>query len=281
MNEFKLNNDVIMPSIGIGTFLLEPHDAFQSVYNSLLIGYRLIDTAGVYVNERAVGRAIKQSGLNREDIFVSTKIWPSEYENPNAVEETLERLGLDYVDLLFIHQPTKNWRNGYEQLIKAYKEGKARAIGVSNFENELVDVLNEYDVKPQVIQVETHPFFPQEKLRKITDLENIRIMSWYPLGGKGDTDKLLKNPLIEEIANKHNKSTAQVVLRWHNQMGFIVIPGSRNIDHIKENFEILDFSLDEEDMAKIASLNNGVRRHIQTDEKLDAYQAFQPQYEKE
>lgn len=281
MNEFKLNNDVIMPSIGIGTFLLEPHDAFQSVYNSLLIGYRLIDTAGVYVNERAVGRAIKQSGLNREDIFVSTKIWPSEYENPNAVEETLERLGLDYVDLLFIHQPTKNWRSGYEQLIKAYKEGKARAIGVSNFENELVDVLNEFDVKPQVIQVETHPFFPQEKLRKITDLENIRIMSWYPLGGKGDTDKLLKNPLIEEIANKHNKSTAQIVLRWHIQMGFIVIPGSRNIDHIKENFEILDFSLDEEDMAKIASLNNGVRRHIQTDEKLDAYQAFQPQYEKE
>lgn len=281
MNEFKLNNDVIMPSIGIGTFLLEPHDAFQSVYNSLLIGYRLIDTAGVYVNERAVGRAIKQSGLNREDIFVSTKIWPSEYENPNAVEETLERLGLDYVDLLFIHQPTKNWRSGYEQLIKAYKEGKARAIGVSNFENELVDVLNEFDVKPQVIQVETHPFFPQEKLRKITDLENIRIMSWYPLGGKGDTDKLLKNPLIEEIANKHNKSTAQIVLRWHIQMGFIVIPGSRNIDHIKENFEILDFVLDEEDMTKIASLNNGVRRHIQTDEKLDAYQAFQPQYEKE
>lgn len=281
MNEFKLNNDVIMPSIGIGTFLLEPHDAFQSVYNALLIGYRLIDTAGAYVNERAVGRAIKQSGLNREDIFVSTKIWPSEYENPNAVEETLERLGLDYVDLLFIHQPTKNWRSGYEQLIKAYKEGKARAIGVSNFENELVDVLNEFDVKPQVIQVETHPFFPQEKLRKITDLENIRIMSWYPLGGKGDTDKLLKNPLIEEIANKHNKSTAQIVLRWHNQMGFIVIPGSRNIDHIKENFEILDFSLDEEDMAKIASLNNGVRRHIQTDEKLDAYQAFKPQYEKE
>lgn len=281
MNEFKLNNDVIMPSIGIGTFLLEPHDAFQSVYNSLLIGYRLIDTAGAYVNERAVGRAIKQSGLNREDIFVSTKIWPSEYENPNAVEETLERLGLDYVDLLFIHQPTKNWRSGYEQLIKAYKEGKARAIGVSNFENELVDVLNEFDVKPQVIQVETHPFFPQEKLRKITDLENIRIMSWYPLGGKGDTDKLLKNPLIKEIATKHNKSTAQIVLRWHNQMGFIVIPGSRNIDHIKENFEILDFSLDEEDMAKIASLNNGVRRHIQTDEKLDAYQAFKPQYEKE
>lgn len=281
MNEFKLNNGAIMPSIGIGTFLLEPHDAFQSVYNSLLIGYRLIDTAGVYVNERAVGRAIKQSGLNREDIFVSTKIWPSEYENPNAVEETLERLGLDYVDLLFIHQPTKNWRSGYEQLIKAYKEGKIRAIGVSNFENELADVLNEFDVKPQVIQVETHPFFPQEKLRKITDLENIRIMSWYPLGGKGDTDKLLKNPLIEEIANKHNKSAAQIVLRWHNQMGFIVIPGSRNVDHIKENFEILDFSLDEEDMAKIASLNNGVRRHIQTDEKLDAYQAFKPQYEKE
>ena len=281
MKQFKLNNGVDIPSVGIGTFLLEPNDAYNSVINSLRIGYRLIDTAGVYVNERAVGRAIKDSGLPRKDIFVSTKIWPSEYENPNAVNETLERLGLDYVDLLFIHQPTRNWRHGYNQLVKAYQEGKIKAIGLSNFENEINDVLNEYEVKPQVMQVETHPFFPQDKLRKITDKENIRIMSWYPLGGKGDTDKLLKNKVIEEIASKHHKSTAQIVLRWHVQMGFIVIPGSRNVDHIKENFEILNFSLDEDDMTKIASLNNGVRRHIQTPEKLDAYQAFKPIYEKQ
>ena len=133
MKEFKLNNGITMPSVGIGTFLLEPKDAQNSVREALKLGYRLIDTANAYMNERAVGRGMKESGVDRKDIFLSTKLWPSEYENPNAVEETLERLGTDYIDLLFIHQPTKNWREGYKQLIKAYKEGKIRAIGISNF----------------------------------------------------------------------------------------------------------------------------------------------------
>ncbi|MBQ6171502.1 MAG: aldo/keto reductase, partial [Clostridia bacterium] len=226
----KLNNGIEMPSVGIGMFLLSPQDAENSVKEALKMDYRLIDTANCYVNERAVGRGMKQSGVKREEIFLSTKLWPTEYENPNAVEETLERLDTDYIDLLFLHQPTKNWREGYKQLIKAYKQGKIKAIGVSNFEGRYIEeVLSEFDVKPQVIQVECHPFFPQEELRKITEKEDIKIMSWYPLGGKGMTAELLESPIVTKIAAKYGKSPAQVVLKWHTQMGFIVIPGSKNV----------------------------------------------------
>ena len=279
MKEFKLNNGVIMPNIGIGTFLLEPKDAENSVREALKIGYRLIDTANAYMNERAVGRGIKESGVDRKDIFLSTKLWPSEYENPNAVDETLERLDTDYIDLLFIHQPTKNWKEGYKQLIKAYKEGKIRAIGISNFEREIEEVLNEFDVKPQVIQVECHPFFPQDELRKITDKENIRIMSWYPLGGKGMTAELLNKQAIINLANNYNKTTAQIVLRWHIQMGFIVIPGSKNVEHIKDNIDIFGFNLSNDDMNVISKLNNKQRRYIRTDDALDNYLNWKITYE--
>lgn len=279
MKEFKLNNGVIMPNIGIGTFLLEPKDAENSVREALKIGYRLIDTANAYMNERAVGRGIKESDVDRKDIFLSTKLWPSEYENPNAVDETLERLDTDYIDLLFIHQPTKNWKEGYKQLIKAYKEGKIRAIGISNFEREIEEVLNEFDIKPQVIQVECHPFFPQDELRKITDKENIRIMSWYPLGGKGMTAELLNKQAIINLANKYNKTTAQIVLRWHIQMGFIVIPGSKNVEHIKNNIDIFDFNLSNDDMNVISKLNNKQRRYIRTDDALDNFLNWKITYE--
>lgn len=278
----KLNNSVEMPSIGIGTYLLEPKYAYNSVLNALKLGYRLIDTANAYMNERPVGRAIKDSQIERKDIFVSTKLWGSEYENPNAVEETLERLGLDYIDLLFIHQPTKNWREGYKQLIKAYKEGKIRSIGISNFEGEYIqDLLKEFDVIPQVIQVECHPFYPQEELRKVTDKLDIKIMSWYPLGGKGMTTELLENPTIVNLANKYHKTSAQIVLKWHIEMGFIVIPGSKNIDHIKDNIDLFDFTLTKEDMNQIASLNNCQRRYIRTDEALERFLNWKITYEKE
>ena len=280
MKEFKLNNGVIMPSVGIGTFLLEPKDAENSVIEALKMGYRLIDTANAYINERAVGRGMRSSGVKREDIFLSTKLWPSEYENPNAVNETLERLETDYIDLLFIHQPTKNWREGYKQLVKAYKEGKIRTIGVSNFENQIADVLKEFDIKPQVIQVECHPFYPQDELRKITGKEDIRIMSWYPLGGKGMTGELLNNPIVISIAEKHHKSPAQVVLKWHTQMGFIVIPGSKNVDHIKDNIDIYDFELDDVDMNEMAKLNIGKRRYEADDDRVEQYALWQPTYEK-
>ena len=281
MKNFKLNNGVLMPSVGIGTYLLEPADAENSVREALKMGYRLIDTANAYCNERAVGRGMRASGVKREDIFLSTKLWASEYENPNAVDETLERLGVDYIDLLFIHQATKNWRKGYDQLVKAYKEGKIRAIGISNFEKHINEVLEEYDIKPQVIQVECHPFFPQDELRKVTEKEDIRIMSWYPLGGKGMTGELLNNPIIVNVANKHHKSSAQVVLKWHVQMGFIVIPGSKNVDHIRDNIDIFDFELDNEDMNKMAILNVGKRRYEADDERVEQFALWHPTYEKE
>ena len=281
MKQFKLNNGVLMPSVGIGTFLLEPKDAENSVREALKMGYRLIDTANAYCNERAVGRGMRTSGVKREDIFLSTKLWASEYENPNAVEETLERLGTDYIDLLFIHQATSNWRKGYDQLVKAYKSGKIKAIGISNFEKHIEELLAEYDVKPQVIQVECHPFFPQDELRKVTEKEDIRIMSWYPLGGKGMTGELLNNPIVMAVAKKHHKSSAQIVLKWHTQMGFVVIPGSKNVDHIRDNIDIFDFELDAEDMKEMAKLNVGKRRYEADDDRVEQYALWHPTYEKE
>ena len=277
----KLNNGIEMPSVGIGTFLLSPQDAENSVKEALKMGYRMIDTANCYVNERAVGRGMKQSGVKREEIFLSTKLWPTEYENPNAVEETLERLDTDYIDLLFLHQPTKNWREGYKQLIKAYKQGKIKAIGVSNFEGRYIEeVLSEFDVKPQVIQVECHPFFPQEELRKITEKEDIKIMSWYPLGGKGMTAELLDSQIITGLSKKYGKSPAQIVLKWHTQMGFIVIPGSKNAEHIKDNIDIFDFTLSDEDMKEMEKLNKNERRYTRTEEALDGFQQWHPTYER-
>ena len=281
MKNFKLNNSVLMPSVGIGTYLLEPADAENSVREALKMGYRLIDTANAYCNEKAVGRGMRASGVKREEIFLSTKLWASEYENQNAVDETLERLGVDYIDLLFIHQATKNWRKGYDQLVKAYKEGKIRAIGISNFEKHIIEVLEEYDVKPQVIQVECHPFFPQDELRKVTDKVDIRIMSWYPLGGKGMTGELLNNPIIVNIAKKHHKTAAQVILKWHVQMGFIVIPGSKNVNHIRDNISIFDFELDDEDMNNMAKLNVGKRRFEADDDRIEQFALWHPTYEKE
>ena len=167
MEYVKLNNGVKCPVIGIGTYTLSPEEAENSVREALKMGYSLVDTANAYVNEKACGRGIKACGINREDIFLSTKLWPSEYENENAVDETLKRLGVDYVDLLYIHQPAGNWLAGYRQLEKAYKEGKAKAIGISNFEGKYIEELQtKWEIAPQFIQVEAHPYFPQTELRK-------------------------------------------------------------------------------------------------------------------
>lgn len=280
MEKIKLNNGILMPNIGIGTFMLNPKDAENSVYEALKVGYRLIDTANAYVNERAVGRAIKKLGIPREEIFVSTKLWPTEYENPNAVDETLERLGLDYIDLLFLHQPSGNYKEGYKLLIKAYKEGKIKAIGLSNFEGEyLDDILNNFEIVPQVEQVECHPYFNQEKLREKLDSKNIKLMSWYPLG-HGDKS-LLEEKIIKDIASKYNKTPAQIVLRWHTQMGFIVIPGSKNKEHIKDNFNIFDFKLTDKELNDITNLNNNKRYYYSTIEKLNEYVKIKPVYEEE
>lgn len=277
---FKLNNEIIIPSVGIGTFMLQPLDAQNSVREALKIGYRLIDTANAYVNERAVGRAIKESGLERSGIFVSSKLWPSEYEKENAIDETLKRLGLDYIDLLFLHQPAGNWKRGYKQLEKAYKDGKIKAIGISNFEGKYIEELLEIcEIVPQVIQVECHPYFAQDELRKITEPRNIKIMSWYPLG-HGDKS-LIEENVFKTIGDKYNKTPAQIILKWHIEMGFIVIPGSKNVEHIKDNFNLFDFELSRSDMKEIAKLNIGRRYYNRTEEQLNQFAKWSPEFERE
>ena len=279
MEYLKMNNGKECPVIGIGTFMISPADAETSVREALKMGYECIDTAAAYVNERAVGRGIIASGIARDKIFLSTKIWPSEYENENAVEETLERIGVDYVDLLYIHQPSGNWLAGYRLLEKAYREGKAKSIGISNFEGKYIAELeNKWEVIPQFIQVEAHPYFTQEELRKTLDKYGIRLMSWYPLG-HGDKS-LIEEPIFKKLGEKYGKSSAQVILRWHTQMGFAVIPGSKNIDHIRDNLDILDFRLTDDEMAEIAKLNKNVRYYNGTETQLASYAAWQPEYEK-
>ena len=210
---------------------------------------------------------------------MSTKLWPSEYENENAVDETLERLDVDYVDLLYIHQPAGNWLAGYRQLEKAYKEGKAKAIGISNFEGKYIEELEtKWEVVPQFIQVEAHPYFTQTELRKTLDKYDIKLMSWYPLG-HGDKS-LINEPVFAELGKKYGKSPAQIILRWHTQMGFVVIPGSKNVDHIKDNLNILDFKLTDEEMAEIAKLDKNERYYHRTDEQLIQFAGWKPDFEK-
>ena len=278
MEKFKLNNGVEIPCFGIGTFMIEPDDAERSVEFALRNGYRLIDTANAYMNEKAVGRAIKKSEVPREEIFVSTKLWPSVYKKTDAIEKTLERLDLEYIDLLFLHQPVGDWKQGYKQLEKAYKEGKIKAIGISNFEGKYIKELLEIcEIKPQVIQVECHPYFPQEDLRKDIEKEDIKIMSWYPLG-HGDSS-LINEEVFTKLAQKYNKTNAQIILRWHIQMGFIVIPGTKHEEHILQNGNILDFALTDEEMKEIAKINKNKRYYERTTASLMALSLYKPNFE--
>lgn len=265
-----LNNGLKMPMAGIGTFLLTPDETEASVLAALEDGYRLIDTANAYVNEKAVGRAMKKSGLKREEIFLETKLWPSFYEDDNAVDKTLERLGTDTIDLLLIHQPAGNYVAGYRQMEKAYKEGKVKAIGLSNFnQGQIEEILGLCQVKPAVLQTEVHPYFQEQELKKFLSKEGMVIQAWYPLG-HGDK-ALLEEPLFTELAKKYGKTNAQIILRWHIQDGNIVIPGSKNPAHIQDNFDLFDFSLTEEEMAKIAALDKNTRYYTSTPEMLEMY----------
>lgn len=275
MEYATLNNGLKMPMAGIGTFLLSPDEAEASVLAALEDGYRLIDTANAYVNEKAVGRAMKKSGLPREEIFLETKLWPSFYEDEEAVDKTLERLGTDYIDLLLIHQPAGNYVAGYRQMEKAYKEGKVRAIGLSNFnQGQIEEILSLCEVKPAVLQTEVHPYFQERELKKFLERAGMVIQAWYPLG-HGDK-ALLEEPLFAELAKKYGKTNAQVILRWHIQAGNIVIPGSKNPAHIKDNFDLFDFSLTEEEMAKITALDKDTRYYTSTPEMLRRYAEMVP-----
>ena len=276
MNHITLNNGVEMPLVGLGTYQLSPDEAQASVAFALDNGYELIDTANVYVNERGVGRGMRASTKARKDVFLETKLWPSFYGSDTAVDETLERLGTDYIDLMILHQAAGSIRAGYRKLEDAYRAGKLRSIGISNFTVEEVQhLIDECEVMPALIQTECHPYFPQTELKELLARHNIALQAWYPLGGRGN-DSIMGEPLIGELAKAHGKSPAQVILRWHVQQGNIVIPGSKTPSHIAQNIELFDFALTDEEMARIAALDRGDTIYHRTPELLDRYLHFVP-----
>ncbi|MGX2950727.1 aldo/keto reductase [Ursidibacter sp. B-7004-1] len=255
-----LNNGVQMPMVGFGVFQVDDEQTEQAVLTALRHGYRLIDTAAIYGNEAGVGRAIKASGIAREEIFVTTKLWiqrENAYENTlKAIDESLAKLGLDYIDLYLIHQPFGDVYQAWRAMVDAYRAGKIRAIGVSNFyADRLVDLITSFDVVPAVNQIETHPFYQREAERQIHQEYGILQQSWASLAeGKFE---IFTNPVLTAIATTHGKSVAQVILRWLNQRGIAVIPKSVNENRIIENRQIFDFTLTADEMNAIAQLENG------------------------
>lgn len=279
MEYLKLNNDVKMPVEGLGTFLMSPAEAEAASLAALEAGYEHIDTANAYMNEKAVGRAIAKSGVARDKIIVSTKLWPSVYEAGDAaIEGTLNRLGLDYVDMLILHQPVGNYLAAWKTMEKAYKEGKVRALGLSNFPQEkIAEVIDHAEIKPQLVTVECHPYFAQSDLREYLSQYGIVIEAWYPLG-HGDKG-LQEEPVFTKLAEKYGKTAAQVILRWHVQMGTSIIPGSKNPAHIADNADIFDFELTDEEMAEIAKLDGTKKYYEATEEALAGYLAIKPDFD--
>ena len=262
-----LNNGVSMPILGIGTFALSDSEAEESVYWALRDGYRLIDTARIYGDEAGVGRAIRRAidegFVTREEIFVTTKMWTSDYDNGDAaINASLERLGLDYIDLMILHhsQP-ENDVAAYKAMEQAVKDGRLKAIGLSNYydPDDFDRMVNATSILPAVLQNETHPYHQSADMKEHIARYGTVLESWFPLGGRGNTQTLFHDPVISTIAAAHGKTSAQVILRWHLQDGHIAIPGSHNETHIQENFDIFDFELTSEEMEQIAALNKNER----------------------
>ena len=261
-----LNSGYKMPILGIGTWTLDNDEAQNSVYWALKDGYRLIDTARYYRNEVGVGKgiaqAIEEGIVTREEIFVTSKIMPSDYDRAyKGIEDSLKDLGLDYLDLILIHQPGYNDEEVYKAMEAAYENGLVHSIGISNYytRKQLDEVLSYANITPAIIQNENHIYFQNYDLKDYSSNYNIYIESWYPFGGRGHTSENFNNPVIQEIAKVHNKSAAQIILRWHIQSGYITIPGSSNPDHIAENYDIFDFRLTDEEMEQINNINRNKR----------------------
>ncbi|CAC9974586.1 aldo/keto reductase [Flavobacterium panici] len=253
----KLNNSVKMPILGFGTYGLRGEVCQQSVADALSVGYRLIDTAKIYGNEEAVGKGIKQSGINRKELFVTSKLWVDDagYENAKkGFEETLTKLGLDYLDLYLIHRPRGDVKGSWKAMEELYKAGKIRAIGISNFDsNQLADLLSYAQVKPVINQIETHAYFQQGDAYNLLKKHNIQMEAWAPFAE--GRNELFTNEVFTQIAKKHSKTVAQVNLRWHYQLGIVAIPRSSQKAHIVENLGIFDFKLDSGDMKAIEKLD--------------------------
>ena len=262
----ELNNGINMPILGLGTWTLTNDEAEQSVYFALKTGYRLIDTAEYYGDEVGVGRGVKKAInegiINREDVFITTKIMPGAYSNPDiAIEDSLKTLDIDYIDLMLIHQPGSNDEKVYKSMEKYYNNGKLKSIGISNYytKNAVDKVLSYASITPAIIQNENHIYYQNNDLQEYVRKYGIIIESWYPLGGRGHTSENFNNEIIKKLANKYKKSSAQIILRWHIQAGYITIPGSKNPEHIKENYNIFDFELTTEDMNEIYKINKNKR----------------------
>ncbi|MGP4079466.1 aldo/keto reductase [Pseudalkalibacillus sp. R45] len=264
MQYVTLNNGVKMPQLGFGVWQVEDEAAVPAVKKALEVGYRSIDTAAIYGNERGVGEALKQSGIPREELFITTKVWNSDqgYENTlRAFDESLDKLGLDYVDLYLIHWPTPEFDEyveTYKALEKLYHDGRVKAIGVCNFDQDhLQRLLDECEVTPVLNQIECHPFLAQTELKKFGSETGIYVEAWSPLMQGGE---VLKNEMIGELAKKYDKTPAQIIIRWHLQNDTIVIPKSVTPSRIKENFEVFDFELNREEIEKINSLDRNERK---------------------
>ncbi len=259
MQTIKLNNGVEMPILGYGVFLVDPKECERCVTDAIDVGYRMIDTAQAYYNEEGVGTAIKKSGIKRDEFFLVTKVWITNSGEENAaksIEESLQKLQTDYVDLLLIHQPFGDYYGTYRAMEKAYKDGKTRAIGVSNFfPDRFVDLCNFVEIKPMVNQMETHVFQQEKTLRKYMDKYNTQLMSWSPMA-RGENN-FFNNEILKSIGEKYNKSVAQVALRFLTQENVIVIPKSTHKERMKENFEIFDFELSDDDMNTLRALDKG------------------------
>lgn len=259
MKTVKLHNDVEMPILGYGVYQVTPEECERCVSDALSVGYRSIDTAQAYFNEEQVGHAIRKSGIARGEIFLTTKIWitnAGEGKAAKSIDESLRKLQTDYVDLLLIHQPFGDYYGTYRAMEAAYKAGKARAIGVSNFyPDRFIDLAEHVEIKPMVNQVETHVFNQQVKAQEIMEKYGTRIMSWGPFAeGRND---LFTNPVLEGIGCKYGKSAAQVALHYLIQRGVIVIPKSVRIERMRQNMDVFDFALAEDDMAAIAAMDGG------------------------
>lgn len=258
----QLNNGILMPQFGLGTFL-QPSDEVceQSCLTALKAGYRHIDTAHAYNDEAGVGRAVKASGIPREEIWITSKLWPTEYgegKTLKAIDEMLERMQLDYIDLLYVHQPVGDFVGAWRNMEKAVAMGKVRALGISNFDanDEVFNrIMEAATIKPAVLQMECHPYAQRLAVREKAKTHNIQVECWFPLGGAMSNGALFKDPTIMEIAKAHGKTAAQVILRWHIQEGFSVIPGASNPDYIEENIDIFDFTLTDDEMAEMRGLN--------------------------